>query len=78
MLYQGDAQEILPSMPGLGEFIVIMLILSMTVVWLWMLFDCLRYEPDKVVWLLIIVFTGIVGAFIYLFARRRPRRRTVI
>jgi len=79
MLYQGNAQDILPSMPGLGEFIVIMLILSMTVVWFWMLFDCIRYEnqQDKVVWILIIVFAGIIGAFIYLFARRRPRRRTV-
>jgi hypothetical protein len=67
----------LPGMPGSGEFIVIMLILSMTVVWFWMLLDCLRYEHEKLVWILILVFTGIVGAFIYLFARRRPRRRTV-
>jgi hypothetical protein len=67
----------LPGMPGSGEFIVIMLILSMTVVWFWMLLDCLRYEHEKLVWILILVFTGIVGAFIYLLARRRPRRRTV-
>lgn len=41
-------------MPGLGEFIVIMLILSMSVVWFWMLFDCIRHEneSDKVVWIL--------------------------
>jgi hypothetical protein len=65
-------------MPGPGEFIVIMLILSMTVVWFSMLFDCLRYQHDKVVWILILVFAGIVGAFIYLVARRRPRRRTAL
>lgn len=66
-------------MPGSGEFIVIMLILSMTVVWFWMLFDCIRYENerDKVVWILVIVLAGIVGALIYLFARRVPRRRTI-
>lgn len=66
-------------MPGLGEFIVIMLILSMSVMWFWMLFDCIRYENegDKLVWILLIVLTGIIGAFIYLFARRIPRRRTL-
>jgi hypothetical protein len=66
-------------MPGLGEFIVIMLILSMTVVWVWMLLDCVRNENerDKVVWILVIVLAGILGALIYLFARRIPRRRTI-
>ncbi len=65
-------------MPGSGEFIVIMLILSMSVVWLWMLFDCIKYENerDKVVWILVIVLAGVVGALIYLLARRVPRRRT--
>jgi LPXTG-motif cell wall-anchored protein len=29
---------------------------------------------DKVVWIVIIVFTYIVGALIYYFVRRRPRR----
>lgn len=68
-------REILPGMPGLGEFIVIMLIvLPMTVIWFSMLFDCLRHESDKAVWIMVLVFTGIVGAFIYWFARRRPRR----
>jgi divalent metal cation (Fe/Co/Zn/Cd) transporter len=66
-------------MPGLGELIVIMLILSMSVVWLWMLLDCLRHENerDKVVWILVIVLAGVIGALIYLFARRVPRRRTI-
>lgn len=69
----------LSGMPGSGEFIVIMLILSMSGIWLWMLLDCIRYENerDKVVWILVIVLAGIVGALIYLFARRVPRRRTI-
>lgn len=39
----------------------------------------IRYENerDKVVWILVIVLAGIVGALIYLFARRVPRRRTI-
>lgn len=66
-------------MPGLGEFIVIVLILSTCVFWFWMVFDCLRYEieGDKFLWILLLVFTGIIGGLIYLFARRIPRRRTL-
>ena len=45
--------------------------------WVWMLIDCLKNEPsegnDKLVWLLVIVFTKIFGAAIYYFVRR-PRR----
>ncbi len=45
--------------------------------WVWMLIDCLKNEPsegnDKIVWLLVIVFTKIFGAAIYYFVRR-PRR----
>ncbi|HEX8107688.1 MAG TPA: PLD nuclease N-terminal domain-containing protein [Kofleriaceae bacterium] len=57
---------------------MILLILSMSGVWLWMLLDCIRYENerDKVVWILVIVLAGIIGALIYLLARRVPRRRT--
>lgn len=65
-------------MPGMGELIVMLLIVSMTGVWIWMLVDCARYESEryKVVWILVIVLAGIVGALIYLFARLIPRRRT--
>jgi hypothetical protein len=67
-------------MPGMGESIVILLILSMTGLWIWMLVDCIRSEDEraKVVWILVIVLAGIVGALIYLFARRIPRRRSLI
>jgi hypothetical protein len=67
------------GMPGLGEFIVIVLILSVSVFWFGMVFDCLRHENegDKTGWILLIVLTGILGALIHLFARRIPRRRTL-
>jgi hypothetical protein len=66
-------------MPGLGELIVILLILSMTGLWVWLLVDCIQHESErhKVMWILIIVLAGILGALIYLFARRIPRRRTL-
>jgi len=45
--------------------------------WIWMLIDCATQEPDtgndKLVWIIIVVFTQVVGAAIYYFVRRRPR-----
>ncbi len=45
--------------------------------WAWMLVDCAIKEPsegnDKLVWVLIILFTHVLGAALYLFVRR-PRR----
>jgi hypothetical protein len=47
------------------------------VFWIWMIIDCATNEPrestDKVVWIIIIVFTYLIGAAIYYFVRR-PRR----
>ena len=45
--------------------------------WVWMLIDCAVNEPstgnDKLVWVIIILFTHVLGAVIYLLVRR-PRR----
>jgi hypothetical protein len=42
--------------------------------WIWMLVDCVTNAsiagPEKVVWLLIILFTHFIGALIYFFVRR--------
>ena len=52
-----------------------------TIFWIWMIIDCATHEPsegnDKVLWLLIIVLTHLVGALIYYFVRRPQRRSTV-
>lgn len=57
---------------------VFLLFLAGFAFWIWMLIDCATKEPgvgnDKIAWILIIVFTHIVGALIYYFVRRRPRR----
>lgn len=49
------------------------------VFWAWVLVDCATKEsPDgntKVVWVLIVVFTNIVGAALYFLFRRPARRR---
>jgi prolipoprotein diacylglyceryltransferase len=45
--------------------------------WLWMLIDCATKEPDqgntKIVWIIIIVFTNLVGALVYFFVQRQRR-----
>jgi len=47
--------------------------------WVWMLIDCAMNEPsegnDKVIWVIIIIFTHIIGAMLYFFVRRPARIR---
>ncbi len=67
---------------GLTELIEVFVVMPFLLLgfafWIWMLVDCATKESrggnDKIVWILIIVFAHIVGAAIYYFVRRRPRR----
>ena len=47
--------------------------------WIWMLVDCIKHESDegnnKLIWVLIILFTQLLGAVIYFFVQRRERMR---
>ena len=47
--------------------------------WIWMLIDCLTNNgiqgPEKVAWVLVIIFLPFLGSLIYLFVGR-PKRRT--
>jgi hypothetical protein len=49
--------------------------------WIWMMIDCAINEPsegnDKIVWMLVIIFTNWIGALIYFFVRRPTRIRRV-
>jgi hypothetical protein len=60
----------------LSFFFIAIAILG-TVFWIWMLIDCIQNERndsnDKVVWLLIIIFTHLIGGLVYYFVRRKPR-----
>ncbi len=53
--------------------------LALTAFWIWMLVDCAVNEPsegnDKIVWMLVIIFTYFIGALIYFFVRRPTRIR---
>ena len=49
-----------------------------TVFWIWMLVDCAMNEKnegnDKIVWIIIILLTHLLGAIIY-YLVRRPQRK---
>jgi hypothetical protein len=58
-------------------FLLSVIAIAGTLFWLWMLIDCATKEPsegnDKLIWVIIIVFTNLLGALIYFFIRR-PKR----
>lgn len=53
--------------------------LALTAFWIWMLVDCATKEPsqgnDKIIWMLVIIFTHWIGALIYFLVRRPERKR---
>ena len=65
-------------MPGLGELVVIMMILVLLPLmglWVWMLVEVCSKErgQEQLVWLLVVILAGLIGALIYLIVRR-PKR----
>jgi hypothetical protein len=74
--------EVGMSIFGLLFFLFWILILfGGTILWIWMLIECVTKESsegnDKLVWLLVILFTHWIGALIYYFVRRPTRMATL-
>jgi hypothetical protein len=47
-----------------------------TAFWIWMIIDCATHErssTEKIVWIIVIVFTHFIGALIYFLVRHRGR-----
>ena len=69
--------SLLLSMPGVSEWIIILIMLGILYVWIKTLVEIANTQfPDsttKIVWGLIVFFTGIIGALIYILVGR-PRR----
>ena len=67
----------MPSWLGPAEILVVLIVVVGPPLWIWMLIDCLKYESSdgntKMVWVLVIVLAGGVGALIYLLMRRQKR-----
>jgi hypothetical protein len=47
------------------------------VFWILMLIDAIKHSSNdtKVVWVLVIIFTQVIGAIIYYFVEKRPRNK---
>jgi hypothetical protein len=65
-------------MGGLGwpELLIVLMVLGTGALWIWMIIDCAVNEPSgsgKIVWILIVLLGGFIGAAIY-FLVRRPKR----
>lgn len=47
------------------------------VFWLFMLIDAIKHSQKdmKLIWVLVIIFTNLIGAIIYYFMERRPRMK---
>ena len=55
-----------------------LLFIAGSIFWIWMLIVAATKERstgDKILWVLIIIFTHIIGAAIYYFVRYTPRTR---
>ena len=61
---------------GLPELLILLIVIGGGALWIWMIVDCATNEPsgsDKIVWILIVLLGGCIGAAIYLLVRR-PKR----
>jgi hypothetical protein len=66
---------------AIGSALILLVILALAALWVWALVDAIRVPDDsdyragtKLVWILVIVLTGFIGAAVYL-AVGRPTRR---
>ena len=63
----------------LGILLMIAIPILVSVFWVWMIVDCaarnFKNKGDKVVWILIIILTHVVGAFIYYLVIKRKEKK---
>jgi hypothetical protein len=64
-----------------GSAVILMLVLTLVALWIWALVDAIRVPDDrgyragtKLIWVLVIALTGLIGAGLYV-AVGRPTRR---
>lgn len=64
---------------GMISLLLVPISIASFVFWIWMLIDCATKETDannnRLIWILLIVFLGVLGALLYLLIRR-PQRLT--
>lgn len=70
---------------GIAELVVMLTLITVgsagTIFWVWALIDCATNEPReyryKVFWVVIILFTHLLGSLAYVLIRRPERVREV-
>ena len=79
-MWGDDGGRLEPTMIGIGELLLVVstaLVLGASVFWVFMIIECATKERasgnEKLVWILIIIFTHWIGALIYYFVRRPQR-----
>ena len=69
----------------IGEFIlliflIVIIVILMFAFWIWMLIDCLKRnfknDTEKIVWVLVIIFLGAIGAAVYYFIVKINDKKT--
>lgn len=79
--------QVSPEAVGLGVGLGFVLLIGLAIVasialfvlWIWMLVDCAQSPHDprnpntRLIWILVLIFTGWLGALLYYFIVRRPR-----
>ena len=58
-----------------------LIVLLASIFWLWMLVDCAMNprlsDTEKIVWVLIVLFTHFIGAVVYFFVARPKKGGTI-
>jgi len=67
-----------PALPTMSMIIIVTLLIVGMVLWLWALIDCLagsRETNEKILWALVLLFTGWIGVIIYFAIAKKPSTR---
>ena len=58
-------------------FVGVIVAIAVFIFWVMMLVDAIRHasEKTKLVWVVVIIFTHVIGALIYYFIEKRPRNK---
>jgi RsiW-degrading membrane proteinase PrsW (M82 family) len=56
----------------------ILVVIALFVFWLLMLIDAIKHSPEKtkMIWVIVIIFTQIIGALVYYYVEKRHRHKT--
>ena len=57
-----------------GAFVMMLIGVAAFAFWIWMIIDCIqrkfKNQSEKIVWIIVLILAGWIGALVYLFAIR--------